>query len=260
MKEIRNMSGNQKIKMYSDLLPDYYEDDKKHAIDRLKKACYYETTKGKTIANQLKEIEFDITQYEELDRFLFQLTYMVLTHSKRKVLKREESRTKVLPNQKLIKNIKDINVDSKIEKLVIYFWVVGGTYENLKIEPFIQNEETLIKKFNEHLFFADKRFRNVEYYKDERMRGYSDNSSDKEVKENLKDIKMGLNEVTELYDKEYYDILREDKQKLYKSLQIILEIHSAEICLGFLNGIIDKLYLREIQRVNKLEATDTRKL
>lgn len=87
MKEIRNMSGNQKIKMYSDLLPDYYEDDKKHAIDRLKKACYYETTKGKTIANQLKEIEFDITQYEELDRFLFQLTYMVLTHSKRKVLK-----------------------------------------------------------------------------------------------------------------------------------------------------------------------------
>ena len=256
MKEIRNMSGNQKIKMYSDLLPDYYEDDKKHAIDRLKKACYYETTKGKTIANQLKEIEFDITQYEELDRFLFQLTYMVLTHSKRKVLKREESRTKVLPNQKLIKNIKDINVDSKIEKLVIYFWVVGGTYENLKIEPFIQNEETLIKKFNEHLFFADKRFRNVEYYKDERMRGYSDNSSDKEVKENLKDIKMGLNEVTELYDKEYYDILREDKQKLYKSLQIILEIHSAEICLGFLNGIIDKLYLREIQRVNKLEATD----
>lgn len=256
MKEIRNMSGNQKIKMYSDLLPDYYTDDKKHAIDRLKKACYYETTKGKTIANQLKEIEFDITQYEELDRFLFQLTYMVLTHSKRKVLKREESRTKVLPNQKLIKNIKDINVDSKIEKLVIYFWVVGGTYENLKIEPFIQNEETLIKKFNEHLFFADKRFRNVEYYKDERMRGYSDNSSDKEVKENLKDIKMGLNEVTELYDKEYYDILREDKQKLYKSLQIILEIHSAEICLGFLNGIIDKLYIREIQRVNKLEATD----
>lgn len=256
MKEIRNMSGNQKIKMYSDLLPDYYKDDKKLAIDRLKKACYYETTKGKTIANQLKEIEFDITQYEELDRFLFQLTYMVLTHSKRKVLKREESRTKVLPNQKLIKNIKDINVDSKIEKLVIYFWVVGGTYENLKIEPFIQNEETLIKKFNEHLFFADKRFRNVEYYKDERMRGYSDNSSDKEVKENLKDIKMGLNEVTELYDKEYYDILREDKQKLYKSLQIILEIHSAEICLGFLNGIIDKLYLREIQRVNKLEATD----
>lgn len=256
MKEIRNMSGNQKIKMYSDLLPDYYKDDEKHAIDRLKKACYYETTKGKTIANQLKEIEFDITQYEELDRFLFQLTYMVLTHSKRKVLKREESMIKVLPNQKLIKNIKDINVDSKIEKLVIYFWVVGGTYENLKIEPFIQNEEMLIKKFNEHLFFADKRFRNVEYYKDERMRGYSDNSSDKEVKENLKDIKMGLNEVTELYDKEYYDILREDKQKLYKSLQIILEIHSAEICLGFLNGIIDKLYIREIQRVNKLEAID----
>ena len=166
MKRIEDMSKNEKLKYMFKLLPKYWGDiDEELGVDRLRKALYYKTQKGKTIVEQLKEIKFDSTIYKELDQFLFWLTYIILTHSKRKIVTQKE----ILPNQKLIKNIKDMDIDSNMIDLVIYFFVVGDTYIKIKQDNLIHNEKEIVEEFNKHFFFIDRRYEDIEYYRDERV-------------------------------------------------------------------------------------------
>lgn len=165
MKRIEDMSKNEKLKYMFKLLPKYWGDiDEELGVDRLRKALYYKTQKGKTIVEQLKEIKFDSTIYKELDQFLFWLTYIILTHSKRKIVTQKE----ILPNQKLIKNIKDMDIDSNMIDLVIYFFLVGDTYIKIKQENSIHNEKEIVEEFNKHFFFIDRRYEDIEYYHDKR--------------------------------------------------------------------------------------------
>lgn len=108
MKKIKDMSKNEKMKYMFNLLPKYWgEIDENAGIARLQKALYYKTTNGIPIADQLKEIKFDMTVYEDIDQFLFLLTYIILTHSRRKIVSKEE----LLPNRKLINNIRNVDID-----------------------------------------------------------------------------------------------------------------------------------------------------
>ena len=165
MKKIKDMSKNEKMKYMFNLLPKYWgEIDENAGIARLQKALYYKTTNGIPIADQLKEIKFDMTVYEDIDQFLFLLTYIILTHSRRKIVSKEE----LLPNRKLINNIRNVDIDWDITDITVYFYVVGDTYVKIKQEDLINNEEDTIEEFNKHFFFIDRRYEDIDYYQDER--------------------------------------------------------------------------------------------
>lgn len=249
-KRIEDMSKNEKLKYMFKLLPKYWGDsDEKLGVDKLRKALYYKTQKGKTIVEQLKEIKFDSTIYKELDQFLFWLTYIILTHSKRKVVTQKE----ILPNQKLIKNIKDMDIDSNMIDLVIYFFVVGDTYIKIKQDNLIHNEKEIVEEFNKHFFFIDRRYEDIEYYRDERVtRQISTNmrqifneymlvyawrfevlkltmDEEKAGEQIRKDIEKLViegcqernNKVAKKYEQAYYDYLNGEDKELYKSLRRI---------------------------------------
>lgn len=250
MKRIEDMSKNEKLKYMFKLLPKYWGDiDEELGVDRLRKALYYKTQKGKTIVEQLKEIKFDSTIYKELDQFLFWLTYIILTHSKRKIVTQKE----ILPNQKLIKNIKDMDIDSNMIDLVIYFFLVGDTYIKIKQENSIHNEKEIVEEFNKHFFFIDRRYEDIEYYRDERVtRQISTNMrqifnkymivyawrfevlkltmDEEKAREQIrKDIEKlvieGCQEINnkkaKKYEQAYYDYLNGEDKELYKSLRRI---------------------------------------
>lgn len=250
MKRIEDMSKNEKLKYMFKLLPKYWGDiDEELGVDRLRKALYYKTQKGKTIVEQLKEIKFDSTIYKELDQFLFWLTYIILTHSKRKIVTQKE----ILPNQKLIKNIKDMDIDSNMIDLVIYFFVVGDTYIKIKQDNLIHNEKEIVEEFNKHFFFIDRRYEDIEYYRDERVtRQISTNMrqifnkymivyawrfevlkltmDEEKAREQIrKDIEKLViegcqernNKEAKKYEQAYYDYLNGEDKELYKSLRRI---------------------------------------
>lgn len=250
MKRIEDMSKNEKLKYMFKLLPKYWGDiDEELGVDRLRKALYYKTQKGKTIVEQLKEIKFDSTIYKELDQFLFWLTYIILTHSKRKIVTQKE----ILPNQKLIKNIKDMDIDSNMIDLVIYFFLVGDTYIKIKQENSIHNEKEIVEEFNKHFFFIDRRYEDIEYYHDKRaimvMRSkiqeiqsrtpeiyawrrkileetMKKEDADKRIKEEVLEIAKfecteACNEIAKGYEQAYYDKLNGEDKELYKCLRRI---------------------------------------
>lgn len=231
MKSIKDMSKNEKLKYMFKLLPKYWGDiDEELGVDRLRKALYYKTTKGKPIVEQLKEIKFDLTIYEDLERFLFLLTYIVLTHSKRKIVTQDNSKAYILPNQKLVKNIKDIGIDSDIEALLTYFLVIGNTYFETKNE-YPNQEEYLIDAFNEHFFFSDRRFENGEYFKDKRFIKLVENKKgDKETQK----IEQLLNIVAYESEAACYKYFRDEEIQLKNCMQRILKSKWVEECLHFI--------------------------
>lgn len=268
MKKIKDMSKNEKMKYMFNLLPKYWgEIDENAGIARLQKALYYKTTNGIPIADQLKEIKFDMTVYEDIDQFLFLLTYIILTHSRRKIVSKEE----LLPNRKLINNIRNVDIDWDITDITVYFYVVGDTYVKIKQEDLINNEEDTIEEFNKHFFFIDRRYEDIDYYQDERaikqiqqktqeiFRRYwnvylvkfellktemNEKEASEQIVKGLEQIaKEGCeesnNREAELYEKAYYDYLNGEEKILYEDLRKISMQNSIVESISQIESILE---------------------
>lgn len=282
MKKIKDMSKNEKMKYMFNLLPKYWgEIDENAGIARLQKALYYKTTNGIPIADQLKEIKFDMTVYEDIDQFLFLLTYIILTHSRRKIVSKEE----LLPNRKLINNIRNVDIDWDITDITVYFYVVGDTYVKIKQEDLINNEKDTIEEFNKHFFFIDRRYEDVDYYQDERaikqiqekmqeiFRRYWNVylvkfellKTEMNEKEASEQIVKGLEQIVtegceesnnreaELYEKAYYDYLNGEEKVLYEDLRKISMQNSIVESILQIESILEKSYIKLVNEVTDFE-------
>lgn len=282
MKKIKDMSKNEKMKYMFNLLPKYWgEIDENAGIARLQKALYYKTTNGIPIADQLKEIKFDMTVYEDIDQFLFLLTYIILTHSRRKIVSKEE----LLPNRKLINNIRNVDIDWDITDITVYFYVVGDTYVKIKQEDLINNEEDTIEEFNKHFFFIDRRYEDIDYYQDERaikqiqqktqeiFRRYwnvylvkfellktemNEKEASEQIVKGLEQIaKEGCeesnNREAELYEKAYYDYLNGEEKILYEDLRKISMQNSIVESISQIESILEKSYIKLVNEVTDFE-------
>lgn len=282
MKKIKDMSKNEKMKYMFNLLPKYWgEIDENAGIARLQKALYYKTTNGIPIADQLKEIKFDMTVYEDIDQFLFLLTYIILTHSRRKIVSKEE----LLPNRKLINNIRNVDIDWDITDITVYFYVVGDTYVKIKQEDLINNEEDTIEEFNKHFFFIDRRYEDIDYYQDERaikqiqqktqeiFRRYwnvylvkfellktemNEKEASEQIVKGLEQIaKEGCeesnNREAELYEKAYYDYLNGEEKILYEDLRKISMQNSIVESILQIESILEKSYIKLVNEVTDFE-------
>ena len=282
MKKIKDMSKNEKMKYMFNLLPKYWgEIDENAGIARLQKALYYKTTNGIPIADQLKEIKFDMTVYEDIDQFLFLLTYIILTHSRRKIVSKEE----LLPNRKLINNIRNVDIDWDITDITVYFYVVGDTYVKIKQEDLINNEKDTIEEFNKHFFFIDRRYEDIDYYQDERaikqiqekmqeiFRRYWNVylvkfellKTEMNEKEASEQIVKGLEQIVtegceesnnreaELYEKAYYDYLNGEEKVLYEDLRKISMQNSIVESILQIESILEKSYIKLVNEVTDFE-------
>lgn len=282
MKKIKDMSKNEKMKYMFNLLPKYWgEIDENAGIARLQKALYYKTTNGIPIADQLKEIKFDMTVYEDIDQFLFLLTYIILTHSRRKIVSKEE----LLPNRKLINNIRNVDIDWDITDITVYFYVVGDTYVKIKQEDLINNEKDTIEEFNKHFFFIDRRYEDIDYYQDERaikqiqekmqeiFRRYWNVylvkfellKTEMNEKEASEQIVKGLEQIVtegceesnnreaELYEKAYYDYLNGEEKVLYEDLRKIRMQNSIVESILQIESILEKSYIKLVNEVTDFE-------
>lgn len=282
MKKIKDMSKNEKMKYMFNLLPKYWgEIDENAGIARLQKALYYKITNGIPIADQLKEIKFDMTVYEDIDQFLFLLTYIILTHSRRKIVSKEE----LLPNRKLINNIRNVDIDWDITDITVYFYVVGDTYVKIKQEDLINNEKDTIEEFNKHFFFIDRRYEDIDYYQDERaikqiqekmqeiFRRYWNVylvkfellKTEMNEKEASEQIVKGLEQIVtegceesnnreaELYEKAYYDYLNGEEKVLYEDLRKISMQNSIVESILQIESILEKSYIKLVNEVTDFE-------
>lgn len=230
MKKIREMSKNEKIKYLFELLPQYYDEDSKDALyfERLRKVYFYKTQKGKPIQMQLKEINFDITEYEELDQFLFILSYIVLTHAERKIIKNQNSKAEKLPNKNVVYYIKKVDIDSDINNLVAFFWINSDTYILLKrdiVEDAKKNgikieENRLIEEINLHLNFQHRKYESdnkLNVYKNEIELNKNDSG------ERLKEM---LSEAGNVYERAYFTFWSEDEKWLHNCIYNLYKINS----------------------------------
>ena len=144
-KKFDDMSKKERLEYLFDLLPDNYKAySKEDGIKRLEKIVYHKAGRGKPLKEKLKEVGFCMNKYSELEQFLFVLTYVVLTNMERGILKTKQVKKETIyVNQKFISHIKKINVDMKIDQIIIFFLVIADTYNTLEYRDNIVKDKKI---------------------------------------------------------------------------------------------------------------------
>lgn len=244
-KKFDDMSKKERLEYLFDLLPDNYKAySKEDGIKRLEKIVYHKAGRGKPLKEKLKEVGFCMNKYSELEQFLFVLTYVVLTNMERGILKTKQVKKETIyVNQKFISHIKKINVDMKIDQIIIFFLVIADTYNTLEYRDNIVKDKKiedykieLIEAFNEQLTFQ---YREFEKTKEIRTRK-------KQVSLKDRDIQM-LSENANVYDTAYMERWVNEENFLTESLEKVCNCNTMLSSLACFIAIINKEYLIDLE-------------
>lgn len=252
-KKFDDMSKKERLEYLFSLLPDAYIINATDIDGResLRRMVYYATGNGKTVEERLKDIGFYLNRYPELEQFLFILTYFDLVKTQREVLeKKRVDKGTMYSNQKLISNIKKIEVDTDIDKLKTFFLVISDTYKELKLEDNFRsmknrdNEFELIEKFNENLIFQHRDF--------ESTQKLDIKKSDKHI--NLLDEEVNeLSKRGDIYDNAYLNYFSGEKELLNKNLKKICDCKSIKNSLMGMSFIMEGGYIGCLNSTNFIE-------
>lgn len=244
-KKFDDMSKKERLEYLFDLLPDNYKAyTKEDGIKRLEKIVYHKAGRGEPLKEKLKEVGFCMNKYSELEQFLFVLTYVVLTKMERGILKTKQVKKETIyVNQKFISHIKKINVDMKIDQIIIFFLVIADTYNTLEYRDNIVKDKKiedykieLIEAFNEQLTFQ---YREFEKTKEIRTRK-------KQVSLKDRDIQM-LSENANVYDTAYMERWVNEENFLTESLEKVCNCNTMLSSLACFIAIINKEYLIDLE-------------
>lgn len=255
-KKFNDMSKKERLEYLLSLLPDDYiiNNTKIDGRESLRRMVYYATGNGKTVEERLKEIGFHLNRYPELEQFLFILTYFDLVKTQREVLeKKRVDKGTMYSNQKLISNIKKIGVDTDIDKLKVFFFVISDTYKELKFEDNFRsmknrdNERELIEKFNKNLIFQHRDFESTQKLYIKKC-GKHINLLEEEVSE--------LSKRGNIYDDAYFNYFSGEKELLNKNLKKICDCKSIKESLIGMSFIMEGGYIGSLNSVGFIEQEE----
>lgn len=244
-KKFDDMSKKERLEYLFDLLPDNYKAySKEDGIKRLEKIVYHKAGRGKPLKEKLKEVGFCMNKYSELEQFLFVLTYVVLTNMERGILKTKQVKKETIyVNQKFISHIKKINVDMKIDQIIIFFLVIADTYNTLEYRDNIVKDKKiedykieLIEAFNKQLTFQ---YREFEKTKEIRTRKKQVSLKDEEI--------QMLSENANVYDTAYMERWVNEENFLTESLEKVRNCNTMISSLACFIEIINKEYLIDLE-------------